>query len=179
MAHFELWPDQTTTMVGSIFDDSMQQIKSGLIRFRNMRLWSLHPKYLDTKGLVALWREALLAQAVLRGETRGYLNHPQLQRFKATRRPLTTIATYLAAIHQESVRRNFKFDLSKIGPERNIRHLPVTRGQLDYEFAHLKQKLKLRDETSLKRLYAVKRLEAHPLFIIVPGSIEAWERIKI
>jgi hypothetical protein len=43
-----------------------------------MRLWSLHPQYLDPQGLVALWREALLAQAVLRGKTRGYKHHPQL-----------------------------------------------------------------------------------------------------
>jgi hypothetical protein len=31
-----------------------------------MRIWSLHPKYLDSKGLVALWRESLLAKNVLR-----------------------------------------------------------------------------------------------------------------
>ena len=37
-----------------------------------MRLWTLHPKYLDPQGLVALWREALLARAVLQGKTRGY-----------------------------------------------------------------------------------------------------------
>ena len=37
-----------------------------------MRLWSIHPKYLGTKGLVALWREALLAQKVLQGNTKGY-----------------------------------------------------------------------------------------------------------
>ena len=43
-----------------------------------MRLWSIHPRYLDSMGLVALWREALLAQAVLRGETKGYKFHPQL-----------------------------------------------------------------------------------------------------
>lgn len=37
-----------------------------------MRLWSIHPRYLDTKGLVALWRETLLlAQAVLFGNTKG------------------------------------------------------------------------------------------------------------
>nr|WP_243687290.1 pyrimidine dimer DNA glycosylase/endonuclease V [Methanobacterium formicicum] len=47
-----------------------------------MRLWSLHPKYLDVKGLVALWREGLLARAVLKGKTKGYTNHPQLIRFK-------------------------------------------------------------------------------------------------
>jgi hypothetical protein len=38
--------------------------------------------YLDGRGLVALWREALLAQAVLRGRTRGY-RHPQLARFRS------------------------------------------------------------------------------------------------
>ena len=32
-----------------------------------MRLWSLHPCYLDPAGLVAVWREGLLARAVLRG----------------------------------------------------------------------------------------------------------------
>lgn len=143
-----------------------------------MRLWSLHPKYLDTKGLVALWREALLAQAVLRGDTQGYTNHPQLQRFKATRRPVTTIAAYLAAIHRESVMRNFNFDLSKIGPGQTAGQLPVTRGQIDYELGHLKHKLKLRDTQGFKRLNAVKNPEAHPLFKIIPGSIEKWERIQ-
>ena len=81
-----------------------------------MRLWSLHPKYLDTKGIVALWREALLAQAVLRGDTKGYRHHPQLARFKAAHKPLHAITAYLSAIHKEAVRRNFKFDASKIGP---------------------------------------------------------------
>ena len=47
-----------------------------------MRLWTLHPKYLDARGLVALWRESLLAQAVLAGRTRGYRSHPQLERFR-------------------------------------------------------------------------------------------------
>ena len=37
-----------------------------------MRLWSLHPRYFDSKGLTAAWREALLARAVLTGQTRGY-----------------------------------------------------------------------------------------------------------
>ena len=43
-----------------------------------MRLWSLHPKYLDKLGLLGLWRESLLAQKVLLGKTKGYKNHPQL-----------------------------------------------------------------------------------------------------
>ncbi|HKX52383.1 MAG TPA: pyrimidine dimer DNA glycosylase/endonuclease V [Nitrosospira sp.] len=47
-----------------------------------MRLWTLHPRYLDTKGLVAAWREALLAQKVLSGLTSGYTS---LSDFACTR----------------------------------------------------------------------------------------------
>lgn len=43
-----------------------------------MRLWSLHPSLLDRAALIAGWREALLAQKVLRGQTTGYRHHPQL-----------------------------------------------------------------------------------------------------
>ena len=49
-------------------------VACGAVRQPNcqrMRLWSLHPRYLDAKGLVALWREGLLAQAVLKGQTKG------------------------------------------------------------------------------------------------------------
>jgi hypothetical protein len=141
-----------------------------------MRLWSLHPKYLDTKGIVALWREALLAQAVLRGDTRGYRHHPQLERFKADPGPMNAIATYLSAIHTEADRRNFKFDRSKIGTGRLKERIPVTQGQIDYEVAHLKRKLALRDAAALQRLDAVRRPEPHPLFEIIPGAVEKWER---
>jgi hypothetical protein len=72
-----------------------------------MRLWSVHPKYLDSRGLVALWREALLAQAVLRGRTNGYVHHPQLQRFRAQPSPLGAIADYLRGVHLEAVRRGY------------------------------------------------------------------------
>lgn len=41
-------------------------------KVKDMRIWSLHPSYLDAKGLVALWRETLLAQKVLLGATVGY-----------------------------------------------------------------------------------------------------------
>jgi hypothetical protein len=35
-----------------------------------MRLWSLHLKYLDAKGLVAVW--GLLAKKVSKEKTKGY-----------------------------------------------------------------------------------------------------------
>jgi hypothetical protein len=65
-----------------------------------MRLWTLHPKYLDAQGLVALWREGLLAQKVLRGRTRGYRHHPQLARFRAQADPVASIARYLRAVQE-------------------------------------------------------------------------------
>src|SRR5690349_19296337 len=107
-----------------------------------MRLWTLHPKYLDTKGLVALWREALLAQKVLRGKTKGYRHHPQLIRFKAHQKPATALAAYLREVHREARRRGYAFDSSKIAPGRLAAQIMETDGQLLYEWRHLCRKLK-------------------------------------
>src|SRR5690606_34878016 len=107
-----------------------------------MRLWSLHPKYLDPQGLVALWREALLAQAVLCGQTRGYRNHPQLERFKNHSAHIAAISHYLKGVHEESRVREYSFDKSKIQPARKAVSLPVTTGQMAYEWTHLLAKLK-------------------------------------
>src|SRR5512142_1986887 len=105
-----------------------------------MRIWSLHPKHLDRAGLVALWREALLAQAVLRGRTRGYRHHPQLERFRDCRAPVAAIAAYLRAVHREASRRGYRFDSTRIARARTPMRLTVTRGQLEYEWKHLQRK---------------------------------------
>src|SRR5690606_5326936 len=110
-----------------------------------MRLWSLHPQYLDPQGLVALWREALLAKAVLRGETRGYTRHPQLERFRAHADPCLAINAYLAVVHDEASRRGYSFDHSKLGPVQAVAPIPLTTGQLALEWLHLKQKLAARN----------------------------------
>src|ERR1051325_11184247 len=107
-----------------------------------MRLWSLHPSLLDPKGLVALWRESLLAQKVLQGQTKGYRSHPQLIRFQQSRSPLRTISAYLWAIHDEACQRGYSFDAAKIARRRQPNSLTVTQGQLDFEFQHLKAKLR-------------------------------------
>lgn len=60
-----------------------------------MRICSLHPKYSDAKGLVALWREALPAKHVLEGKTTGYKKHPQLIRFKECESSIDLINSYL------------------------------------------------------------------------------------
>jgi hypothetical protein len=140
-----------------------------------MRIWSLHPQHLDAKGLVALWRETLLAQKVLRGETKGYRHHPQLQRFRAHPEPLAAIADYLRAVQREAERRGYHFDAGKIGPLTTRKKIDVTQGQVAYELAHLRNKLKVRDAQALARLPILERPLLHPLFREVPGEVEAWE----
>lgn len=143
-----------------------------------MRLWSLHPQYLDRQGLLALWREALLAQAVLHGSTKAYLNHPQLQRFKTQPHPLDAIAFYLSIVHQESLQRGYHFDPSKFEVKRQAAPIPVTKGQYDFEVVHLLSKLERRSVDDFRRLSTLPSFDLHPLFYLVPGGIEAWEKGK-
>lgn len=141
-----------------------------------MRRWSLHPKYLDARGLVALWREALLAQAVLRGETKGYRGHPQLRRFRDQITSVHVITTYLQHVHLEAVIRGYRFDGSKISPDRASTQIAVPTGQLEFEWLRPAGKLRKRNPER----YAVLRAKAvpalHLLFTAVPGDIAAWER---
>lgn len=141
-----------------------------------MRLWTLHPKYLDRQGLLAVWREGLLAQAVLAGKTKGYKNHPQLARFKAQPDPLGAIAYFLHEVHQEATRRGYKFDRSKYELDGIPPQVDTTAGQLDFEIQHLGEKLKRRSPDDHARFHEVKKVEPHPIFRIVPGEVEVWER---
>ncbi|HMN45996.1 MAG TPA: pyrimidine dimer DNA glycosylase/endonuclease V [Povalibacter sp.] len=141
-----------------------------------MRLWSLHPRYLDPQGLVALWRETLLAQAVLRGETRGYRHHPQLDRFRNHPAPLSAISLYLRAIHAESVARGYSFDERKIRPARRRASLAVTTGQMSYEWKHLLGKLKQRSPALHRQWRTTETPQPHPLFKVRAGEVESWER---
>ena len=141
-----------------------------------MRIWSLHPKYLDSRGLVALWRETLLAQAVLLGKTSGYTHHPQLDRFRAQANPAAIVATYLRTICNEACNREYVFDATKIHPAQSSRRLTVTRGQLEYEREHLLAKLKVRDPARASMLSEVKRTQPNPLFRVVPGAVARWKK---
>jgi hypothetical protein len=141
-----------------------------------MRLWSLHPKYLDSKGLVALWRESLLARNVLEGKTKGYRHHPQLARFRGSGRPLDAINAYLSAVYDEAHSRGFKFDARKKNESFGSVRLTVTRQQMEFEAAHMKLKLAKRDKTKFYELDRARKIKAHPLFIIKNGGIESWEK---
>ncbi len=144
-----------------------------------MRLWSLHPQYLDRQGLLACWREGLLAQKVLQGETKGYTHHPQLIRFRTQGKPLGAIGTYLTALADEADRRGYRFDRSKINPARFAGQIPVTDGQILYEWEHLKKKLQARDAERYREAQVVLFPTAHPLFRVVEGPLEPWEKINM
>jgi len=141
-----------------------------------VRAWSLHPKYLDAKGLVALWRETLLAQKVLQGKTKGYKNHPQLERFKRQADPIAAVATYLVEVAEEATRRGYNFDASKIDPRRMRGRIQVTRGQLEYELNHLCNKLIKRDHRKFNEVKDILPPEPHPLFTMTEGDVESWEK---
>ena len=143
-----------------------------------MRLWTLHPRYLDAQGLVALWREALLAQAVLRGRTKGYRHHPQLERFRAQRAPRSAINAYLSVVYRESRRRGYAFDARKVGPVRSRVRLQASSGQLAYEWQHLLRKLRARSPSGYRQHRNVVRPQPHPLFRVVPGTRAPWERAQ-
>lgn len=143
-----------------------------------MRLWTIHPKYLDTKGLLALWREALLAQKVLKGETRGYKHHPQLKRFRASPDAIRAIATYLQGICQEAVARGYNFDQTKIGMADSTIRISSTKGQIRYEWEHLKRKLRDRDKKKYEEIMNTDSPEPHPMFEVGEGGIEDWEVVR-
>ncbi len=142
-----------------------------------MRIWSVHPQYLDVRGLTALWRETLLAKKVLQGKTRGYRNHPQLERFKSHPRPLKAVETYLAEVWAEADRRGYHFNAAKVGEAGEKQKIPVTRGQLRYEFGWLSCKLKKRDQACYRSIQKVKRIKQHPLFRVISGKVQSWEKI--
>jgi hypothetical protein len=150
-----------------------------------MRLWSLHPSLLDRQGLLAAWREGLLAQSVIASlenyEKPGYANHPQLKRFLASPVPLLLIGTWLTYIQEDATERGYRFDKSKIQYPEKLFRLTVTSGQLDYEFGHLQSKLKERSNNDYQYnrcYYQHSSLPTHPMFEVIPGDIEDWEKIK-
>lgn len=141
-----------------------------------MRLWTIHPKYLDVKGLCGLWREGIMARNALLGIKKGYQNHPQLERFRKQDDPILFIDTYLLNVYKESKIRNFNFNREKFGSNFTDSKIEVTEGQINYEFKHIKRKLKVRDINRYNKLKKIKFPDVNPIFKVVKGDIEPWER---
>jgi hypothetical protein len=143
-----------------------------------MRLWSVHPRYLDRQGLTACWREALLAQAVIDRTSGGYSNHPQLQRFRATDDPLAAVGAFLRGVAEEADARGYRFAKNLILRDEEVPQLPLHSGQLHYEWSFLLSKLALRSPDQHRAFASIRAPDPHPLFTVVDGGIEAWERPK-
>jgi len=144
-----------------------------------MRLWSIHPRYLDRMGLIAAWREGLLAKKVLEGKTKGYKDHPQLLRFKEHENPICAINAYLLEIYKEAKIRGYNFDENKIRDAKYDKlqnRIPITSGQIRFEFMHLLNKLKSRDKEKYLEIKSTKEIEANPIFVIVEGKVASWEK---
>lgn len=145
-----------------------------------MRLWSIHPRCLDVKGLCGLWREALLAQKVILNQTKGWRNHPQLERFKNHESPLVAVGYYLVKIHEEAEHRGYSFNKYKIvRPTYEIERIELSRGQLVYEYEMLKDRMEKRDPKNYSKLLELEKEglcpEPHPLFVLIEGDVEPWE----
>jgi hypothetical protein len=141
-----------------------------------MRIWSVHPSYLDSKGLVAVWRETLLARKVISGLTKGYKYHPQLKRFCSNANPVNAIDVYLTFVAEEAITRGYSFDITKIKLLHDEGLITVTDGQLRYETEWLRKKLLLRAPEKLIENGNEVFYKPHPLFKIINGEVETWEK---
>ena len=129
--------------------------------------------------MVALWREALLARAVLTGQTFGYRHHPQLVRFRTASDPLAAINTYLAGVADEARVRGYHFDRRKIRGRRTHPKITETRGQLLTEWDHLLKKLENRAPDLARLWQALPQPGAHGLFRVVDGPVREWEQARV
>lgn len=145
-----------------------------------MRLWSVHPRYLDRQGLVAGWREGLLAQAVIERSSGGYSRHPQLDRFRASPDPALMLSLFLWGLLDEADTRGYRFAREKIlGGREPAGRLPVTTGQVDYEWCQLIARMRRRSPDWASRWVSEERPDVHPIFVVVEGPIESWERVAL
>ena len=135
----------------------------------NMNLWSFHPKYLDEKGLRAVWQDALFAQNVLSGRIKDHRKYyPQLMKFNNYFEPLAAIGAYLGFIYDDGVERGIIFQEHKImhrSKRENI--FQVDRERLEDEFEQYKRKMQTVSMLQTAKLRQVSKVEPHPIFEVV------------
>ena len=150
-----------------------------------MRIWSIHPMYLDSKRLTAQWREALLCRAVLEGNTKGYKKHPQFLRVKNFHQPHYFINMFLYEIWNESKNRGYSFDKDKLMSDLSLKYgclldlMEVTEGQLEYEFKHLQNKLGEFNSKYIENNQMINEdgILPNPCFMSIQGDIMDFEKI--
>jgi len=90
-----------------------------------------------------------------------------------------SIACYLHFVEEEAESRGYSFDARKIAVRSAEAKIISTRGQLLYEWDHLLKKLEIRSPLKLAEIKRILHPEPHPLFDIVDGNVEGWEKIDI
>ncbi|GGD40181.1 pyrimidine dimer DNA glycosylase /DNA-(apurinic or apyrimidinic site) lyase [Microbacterium faecale] len=137
----------------------------------------MHPRYFDRQALTACWREGLLAQAVIAEPGRGYSRHPQLRRFRQADDPRAAIGDYLSAIADEADARGYHFARGKVRVTGAAERLTLNDGQLVYEWAHLRSKLRARSPDVWARWQTLICPDPHPSFVVINGPIADWEKV--
>jgi hypothetical protein len=143
-----------------------------------MRIWTVHPRYLDVKGFVALWRETLLGMETLKKHVKcqhyiPWYKHPQLAPFKAQSDPILYISNYLYLVLEESRRRNYNFDGSKLDAIPYCENLPLikaSREVLVHEWLVCLGRYRVRSPKWFEEVKDISPLEVdpHPLYICEP-----------
>lgn len=156
-----------------------------------MRLWSFHPSYLDNIGLARLYNEGIGGIRAIRGEQKMHLNHPQLTRFKVCcdNHTYIILSAYLRVVHNELELRGmvndgkFKHDLLLnylFQNTKDLFNITVNSSQINGEIVHFINKTKTQKgryiNDNLKQAIAAKNILPHPLFTVVPGPVESWEK---
>lgn len=130
-----------------------------------MSLWSVHPRYLDNKGLISAWNRGLQLQKQLSTEPARNTGNSQLIMFSRQEKPLHAIGSYLSFIASEGCRRGYKFTHEKIlYPNFDEELLPIDSEQLRSENQMLQNRLKTRDKNRYQQLSSQSWPETHPLF---------------
>lgn len=150
-----------------------------------MRIWSFHPKYLDKQGLSRAINEGIAGNKALRKTGEGYPpsweKHSQLERFKTTAIPGIYSQLYLDRLFMikynswmlETNQEPFFDDIENPYPK-----LKVTIGQLKYEWQRYLKKISKRSPKLYEELKSIELPEPHPLFNIIDGDVESWEKVK-
>jgi Pyrimidine dimer DNA glycosylase len=150
-----------------------------------MRLWSFDPSCLDQRGLCGLWREVLVGlRAFEKGPGAPWYNHPQLTRFKQHPNGLGVLAEYAEYVLNEGHKRGYKFNARHLDPYLELYDvnftgaIQVTEGQFGYEIEHFMRKLAIREPIRYTNYLNEPKFSPHPIFTIVDGDIESWEKRK-
>lgn len=132
-----------------------------------MRLWSIHPKYLDKHALIALWREGLLAQKALSGKGLVDEANVQLVRFKKSANPVRAIGSYLSFVASEGAKQGCKLNHERIlQPNFEAKFMTTDVAQMELEVEQLKARMKTRNKDKFKLLTDVHKFEANPVFTL-------------